>query len=499
MTEDWQYRDVCLLLIEDNPNDSKMFNALLSNFDTLQIDFNHCPTLNEGIHFLNTKDADIVFLDMSLPDSDKLEGLHAIQTRFPDKAVIMLTGEENEIIGMEAVRTGAQDYLIKSDLDGDLLSRVIRHSIERKKIEMKLKQAKRNLEAGEAKFRSLIEKNADAIIIVNRKGLIQFVNPAAEALWGLSAEDLLGYAFGHPVLQKQFAEIEIWNRQGFPNIAEMRSTQIEWSGEQANLISLRNVTEKKKLEDETKKTAKLAAMAHLSGGIAHDFNNSLTVIAGNLQMAKNTVLPDNPVYRWLTRAENACARAESLSNLLLNFSKKEKPVKKRIFLHSVFDYPGWLELNQRNISTSLDIPDEIWQIEAEVNSIREAFKYLTDNSEDAMPAGGKISVKGANIDDGHTQNALLEKKKFVKITFTDQGTGIPKKNISNIFDPYFSTKPGKIGLGLSLAYSIIKRHDGIIEVDTTPGPGTTFWVYLPAYDKDNNGENINNGTLIVDE
>jgi signal transduction histidine kinase len=295
---------------------------------------------------------------------------------------------------------------------------------------------------------------------------------------------LINSPFGFPITEGQFAELELLNKKGKPVIAEMLSAKMDWEGESAHLVSLRDISQKKKLEDELRKVEKLESMARLSGGIAHDFDNVLTAIIGNIQLAAGHSEPQSPIKTWLSRAEKACEKAESLSKQLFAFSKREKPVKQLVHFATLFRDNRWFKFENPHVELEFDIPSDAWEIEIEVEYVKEAFKYLFANAEEAMPSGGNIIINTENLlisgDEANNQLSFLKKGPYLKITVRDHGYGILDKNIPNIFDPYFTTKQGRIGLGLSIAYSIIKRHNGFITVQSEIANGSVFYIYLPA-------------------
>lgn len=479
MENETPFDNIFIFLVEESEEDEKSIYNTISQIENTNIRIFNSPGLHD-ISVSNAIVSDIFLIGFHADEDAFFERLGQIQNLYREKAFIVLTSTDDIAFSERAVHNGIQDVLPKQKITASLLSRSIRHALARKRLEQELKQATFKIQINEMRLRRVVEQNKDTVIIVDNQGFIRYANPAAQHLWGIYHKNLTGYEFGSPTKVDHFTEIEIRHTGGYSVYAEMLASQIVWEGEPAHLISLRNISKKKKLNDEIHRSMKLEAMAHFSEGISHDFNALLGTINDNLQLAANQVQSGEPVHRWLTRAENACAKAQSQSDLLLNFSKHEGPVKERVSLKSLFDFPGWIKPEYYNISTSFDIPPDVWEIEVEVDSIREALKYVFDNSGEAMPTGGHIGVQVENITAGSHQVPVLKKGNYVKITITDEGSGIPKKNIINIFDPYFSTKPGNIGLGLSLAYSIIKKHEGFISAQSDVSRGTTVHVYLPV-------------------
>jgi PAS domain-containing protein len=176
-----------------------------------------------------------------------------VDAQAPQIPIIVLTGLDNEILAVEALRMGAQDYLVKGQFDMLLLGHFIRYAFERYENLEQLKRTKGALALSEVRFRNMIEKDADGILIVDNKGVVRFVNPAAEVLFSCKAEEFLGRLFGFPVVSGETIELDIVHGEAGKIIAEMRVVEIDWEGERAYLASLRDITERKQAEEERKK------------------------------------------------------------------------------------------------------------------------------------------------------------------------------------------------------------------------------------------------------
>lgn len=246
-----------------------------------------------------------------------------------------------------------------------------------------------------------------------------------------------------------------------------------------------DITERKKIEAELEKKDKLESIGILAGGMAHDFNNMLTGILGNISLTKMHMLPDNKDYSRLSEAENICVQMTELTRKLITFSEGGDPFRKVLSISSIIHETTCSELSGTNISCQCDFSDGLSPVYVYVDDgqIRQVFRNLVINAKEAMPEGGVIRVRAENIildkDD-----AVLKEGKYVKITIKDSGKGIPEEILPKIFDPYFTTKEmgsdKGMGLGLAVCYSIIKKHDGHITVESKTGEGTTFHIYLPA-------------------
>jgi PAS domain S-box-containing protein len=250
------------------------------------------------------------------------------------------------------------------------------------------------------------------------------------------------------------------------------------------VVVFRDITEQRKTEEEIRKTARLESIGILAGGLAHDFNNMLSAILGNISLAKMSLEPESSVYKTLTKSENASMRARNLTQQLLTFSKGGAPVKETTSITDLISETVDFALGGSNSRGEISIPDNIWVVDIDKGQISEVISNLIINADHAMPEGGVIRIVVENAVIGIDEIPSLQKGRYIIITVSDQGIGIPAKQLEKIFDPYFTTKQKGSGLGLSIVYSILKKHGGCVTVDSEVGIGTDFHIYLPASDND---------------
>jgi PAS domain S-box-containing protein len=246
------------------------------------------------------------------------------------------------------------------------------------------------------------------------------------------------------------------------------------------LVSIFDITERRKMEEELLKAQKLESLGVLAGGIAHDFNNMLTVMLGNIALAKMKLNKNDIISARLERAENAIYRAKDLTKNLLTFSRKGDLSKKTMAIGELIRETANFALSGSRSRCELSIPADLWAVEVDEGQISQVIDNLIMNADQAMPDGGTITLKCENIDSGVHDLPLLKNARYVRISIRDHGAGIDPEIREKIFDPYFSTKKGKSGLGLATSYSIINKHDGHISVDSEPEAGAAFHIYLPA-------------------
>lgn len=249
------------------------------------------------------------------------------------------------------------------------------------------------------------------------------------------------------------------------------------------VLVFRDVSEERKIEEELQKAQRLESIGFLAGGIAHDFNNILTAIMGNISLAKSDLSPEGEIFEILTEAEKASIQAKNLTHQLLTFSKGGAPVKKTTSIAKIVNSSVDFTLSGSNVRCDFLCPHDLFSVEVDEGQISQVIQNLIINAKQAMPRGGAIRVEIENVFVKDKAALPLQQGKYVKISCSDKGIGISAQYLPKIFDPYFTTKQKGSGLGLAIAYSIIKRHDGCIKVESELDHGTTFIIYLPASDE----------------
>jgi PAS domain S-box-containing protein len=258
-------------------------------------------------------------------------------------------------------------------------------------------------------------------------------------------------------------------------------------GEQfGTVLVFHDITEKQRMEGELYRARKLESLGILAGGIAHDFNNILTGIITNLFMAKVKVPSGSETYQLLVEAEKSSFRASNLIKQLLAFSKGSASIKELVSMHALVEDAIGFSMSGSQVNYRLDIEPDLPLVEADRGQIDQVLNNLFINADQAMPFGGAIVVtvkryKAPSCEQPKDNKlSSLPIGTYVVVAVADEGVGIPHENLEKIFDPYFTTKPQGNGLGLAIVYSIVKRHKGIVTVESTPGKGSVFSLYLPA-------------------
>lgn len=274
-------------------------------------------------------------------------------------------------------------------------------------------------------------------------------------------------------------EAELKKTDGTTFLASISAKGIVGSSGKIEYIEgiIRDITDQRKMEEDQQKIENLESIGNLAGGIAHDFNNLLMSIQGNISLIiSGTDEKEN--HKRLLLAEAAIDDAADLARQLLTFSKGGVPVKKRVDLKNIVRTAAQFALRGSSILAEFDIDDNLDFVEIDVEQISQVIKNIVLNSIQAMPDGGIVKITCRNVEILEDENNL-KTGSYVLTSIKDLGEGISSENLSKIFNPYFTTKPGGTGLGLSMCYSIISRHSGTIRVFSEQGKGAEFAVYLP--------------------
>lgn len=483
-----EYSKINILIIEDNPGDVRLFKEMLRDIPSVDFIVNSCARISQGLEYLAQQDCDVVLLDLTLPDSHGLETFSTIAGAFQNIPVLLLTGLDDENIAIDAMRQGAQDYLVKGKIDANLLAKSIRYAIQRKAIERKISNDKNQLEV-------TLSSIADGVITTDSQGTIILMNSAAQQITGWKQQDaiekniddvfkIIDEQTNQPcespvkaVLRTKktfFLPINtiLITKNGDEKYIEDDATPIKNENNKITgvVIVFRDAGEKRKSQNEVIKIQKLEALGVLAGGICHDFNNVLTAILNNVGYAKMKAQNNKELVEVLLDIEKVTLKSKTLTYQLLTFAKGGEPIKETTYIPELIKNIITFTLRGTNYTYQLTNDSQVWPVDLDIGQFSQAISNIIINAKEAMPDGGNIDIEVHNIAKDNPQ---------VEIKIKDYGIGMPEKYLTKIFDPYFTTKKEGCGLGLAITYSIIKRHHGDISVNSKPGAGTTFTITLP--------------------
>ncbi|MEA3468948.1 MAG: PAS domain S-box protein [Thermodesulfobacteriota bacterium] len=369
------------------------------------------------------------------------------------------------------------------------------------------KNAEKALQAEKERLSVTLRSIGDGVITTDMEGRVVFINKVAEELCGWTNEEAVGEASSKifNIINEKTGQkcaspvqriIELGRIIGLANHTMLISKDgsrrgIADSGapirdKESKIVGVvlvfRDITHERKMEEELLKVRKLESVGVLAGGIAHDFNNILSAILGNIELATYRVAKeDSRTTSLLSNARKATVRAAKLTGQLLTFSKGGDPLKEITSLPELISEAAGFVLHGSQVASDFIYPEDLWMVDVDSGQIGQVIQNITLNAKHAMPQGGTIIIKCANVEDPASESLLsVDKGDYVRINIQDTGVGIPQEVIDKIFDPYFTTKQEGSGLGLAICHSIINKHDGYLTVFSTPGKGTTFTLYLPA-------------------
>lgn len=501
-------KPVQILLIEDNPGDARLIEIMLTRVRVSRptrkpFRLIHTGRLSAGLERLAQGNIDLILLDLLLPDSHGLETLTRLRDQAPNLPVIILTGLNDERLATEAMQAGAQDYVVKGQMDADLLARAITYALERHRLLADLHQKSMELAAGEKRLRTIIAHNSDGLVVVDRNGIVRFANPAALRLFGRRAGELTGKPFGYPVVNNTATEIEIEGRGHTPVTAEMRVTDIEWEGEPAYLASLRDISERKQAEEMLKKYARELEerneeVKQFASIVSHDLRAPLVNLKGfadELRLALNTIQAplrkaishlDEAGQKTVTAAlekdipealgfiDSSVKRMDRFITAVLKLSRLGhrkltlQPVEVTPLVHTILDTLAH-QLETHNATVKIGpLPPVL----ADSTALEQILGNILTNAVTYLDPG-----RPGRIDISATENS-----KFITLHIRDNGCGIPPENKDKVFAPFrraaLHQVPGE-GMGLAYVQTLVRRHNGRIWFESEPGTGTTFSVSLP--------------------
>jgi len=246
----------------------------------------------------------------------------------------------------------------------------------------------------------------------------------------------------------------------------------------------RDISKLKKMEEEMTRAHKLESVGLLASGIAHDFASIHSSIAENIRLAIISADQREIQRDALRKAERASLRAKDLTRQLLALSSAAFPVRRVAALGSIIRECTDVVVRGSNIVCKVNVANDLWDVGVDERQIGSAVSNIVLNAVEAMPEGGTLTIDAGNTEVSPDELPSLSGGRYVKISVADCGGGIPRALFQRIFDPYFTTKPNRSGMGLAISYAVVRNHEGHIRVESDPGKGTVFHIYLPAVLKD---------------
>ena len=504
---------VHILLVEDNPGDARLIHEILKDGGLNPENLSIAVDLARAVACMATNSYDIILLDLNLPDARGLETLTRLAAPAGNIApIIVITGMDNEELGIAAIEAGAEDYLIKGAIDAAQLGRSIRYAIKRRELVQLLRYER-------DRAQSYLDTVNTIIVALDHQGKITTINSKGCRIFDYRENELIGRLWFSTCLPQPqgmeemyphflkimagdpnnngYAENPIITRSGeIRQIAWHNSLLHDGQGKMIGTLSagdditdrLRAEEEKTKLFAQLQQAQKMESVGRLAGGVAHDFNNMLSVILGYAQIGLTKTDSDSSLHQDLLEIYDAGVRSANITRQLLAFARKQTINPEVLDLNETIEH--MLKMLRRLIGEDINLvwmpAKGLWPIKMDISQVDQILANICVNARDAISGVGRITIEteGVTLDREYClHNSGAVPGDYVCLAVSDDGCGIDQVIIEHIFEPFFTTKEmGQgTGLGLSTVYGIVKQNNGFIKVYSEPGKGTTFRIYLPRH------------------
>jgi signal transduction histidine kinase len=466
-----------ILLIEDNLGDARLIEIMLRDAGTQPYQVTSTDTFQKGIDMLAKCEFDLVLLDLSLPDSFGIDTVTNANHAAPNVPIIVLTGRNDEEFALEVVKAGAQDYLVKGQIDRSLLSRAIRYAMKRKEMEVNLKESNRRIEESESRLNVIVCNNTSGLIVLDKQNKITFTNPAADRMLQAGENGIIGtqftydYSLEAPILTKlQTAE---------NTLVEIVAVETEWAGEQSILITLHDISDLKKAEESLRiKNNELTrinkALDRFVYIISHDLKKPTANIIGLLTLyEKELVNSESERTKVIYDKLNFSAmQLKKMIEDLLEATKHEINTEQNYEL---------IDFNKIYHEVLGSMDQMVAQADPEIITDFVKYPFIFYPYQDLKSIIANLfsnAVKYRSPD--RRAQIILKTEKIAEgpvLTVTDNGVGIDlEKESDRLFKKYqrFSDQAEGTGLGLWIVKEIVEKNGGKIEVESNVGKGTTF-------------------------
>jgi PAS domain S-box-containing protein len=490
-----------VLVIEDTDADAQLIVRAIKQVDG-GADVDVVSTRKQFAERLARHTYDLVLADYRLPNWTGMDALLELRRLGFDTPLILVTGALGDELAVDCVKAGAADYVLKENL-ARLKIAGMRAVLDKRRRDESIK-AQSDLKESAERFRKLAQASFDAILIT-QDGFVYDVNRGHADMFGYSSvEEVIGRPITDFVAEESLADVQrrfVNNIEGTYQLVGLRkdgrrilleatgATHVI-GGRPARITALRDMTERRSLEDQFRQAQKMEAVGRLAGGVAHDFNNLLTVIMSYTDMLSEGLAVQDPRADDLDQIRKAAVTATSLTRQLLAFSRHQVIEPRLVNLSDVVLMSN--KMLNRLIGEDIDVVTTITKdpvaVMIDPGQLEQVIMNLAVNARDSMPRGGKLTLETAAVKieaDYARDQWLANSGRFAMLAVSDTGVGMDEATLARIFEPFFTTKEiGKgTGLGLATVFGIIKQSNGFIRVSTEIGRGTTFRVYLPLVDK----------------
>jgi len=496
-----------ILVVDDSFERARMVEDFIRASDTwTNVEVGVAVTYDEALRTLADTPFDVAFFDYWIGTRDGLSLLREIRQKGIQTPVVVLTSRGAEEMAVEAMKAGAADCLTTAGLTVEGLERAIRHALALHAEEVQRWHAEAALRASEERFRALVENSSDALLLIDGNGRITYLSPSSERHLGWRPDQMVHKSildFLHPGDRERAGErlAESLANPGMSILEEARFHHADGSwrimeGVAVNrladpavagiVVNARDITERRRLEEQLRHSQKMEAIGQLAGGVAHDFNNLLTAILGYCHLMLDEIPDGDSLRDDLLEIEGAGNRAASLTRQLLAFSRRQMLQPQLVDINTLVKQLERLlrRLINEDVELVTALAPDLHRVTVDPASVEQILVNLALNARDAMPIGGRLTIETANVELDDTYavtHVSMKPGPYVMLAVSDTGHGMDAETRARVFEPFFTTKEQGRGSGLGLAtvYGIVKQSGGYIWVYSEPGHGTVFKAYLP--------------------
>jgi len=489
---------VRVLIVEDDPVDAELMVRELKR-GGFAPDWVRVQTESEYLAQLD-REPEVILSDSNMPLFDGFEALDLLQKRGLDIPFILVSGRMGEDVAVEAMKRGASDYLLKDRLAR--LGEAVRRAIDLRRLRAERIWAIGALRQSEERYRLVSETSSDYVYSfqVGPDGAMtcEWITDPFTRITGFDAAEINERGWNslcHPedvAVANQHQEALLSGRSDSVDIRIVtKDKRVRWmrvydrpilteSGQVSRIYgAAQDITVQRQLEEQLLQSRKMEAIGQLAGGVAHDFNNLLTVICGYGDLLTKQPDMSEAGREYAQEILEAAKRAAQLTRQLLAFGRRQVLQLKTVNLNNIArDLEKLLgRLIGEDVELRMSCAADLGLVKVDAGQIEQVIMNLAVNARDAMPKGGRLTIETANVDFDGTPHVM--------VAVSDSGTGMDSETAARVFEPFFTTKEiGKgTGLGLAMAYGIVKQSGGDIRIDTKVGRGTTFKIYLPRLER----------------
>jgi hypothetical protein len=493
-----------VLILEDNPQDAELMAAMLRHAGySLSLEVMDSP--EQFQQRLERGDCDVILADYNLGGWNATDALRILRESGKDLPLVIVTGSLGDEAAVECIKQGAADYVLKDRLHRlpTAVDRALRDKAQREEATRLQEQ----IWGAKKEWEHTFDTVPDPVLVLDEQFRVKRANRATTRVLGLEFSQLIGqpcYQVVHgrtePPPECPLQRMLASGKEARADIEEPRlgkvfdatATPLHNSGSAVLgcVEVLRDISERKRVEEQLRQSQKMEAVGQLAGGMAHDFNNLLMAIIGYSDLGLARLREGDHLRKYVQEIKKAGERAASLTRQLLAFSRRQVLVPQVLDLNSVVS--NLQKMLRRLIGEDIDLltvpGPSLGRVKADPGQMEQVIINLAVNARDAMPQGGKLTIETGNVelDESYTCSHLdVTPGRYAMLVASDSGCGMDAETLSHIFEPFYTTKEeGKgTGLGLATVYGIVKQSGGHISVASDPGKGTTFRIYLPLVEE----------------